>query len=336
MSPEYSRRSISLEQFQDQVMLRMKLMYCEGQLQNFTPLRDQLLAAGQDANARYREIQARSDELSVELRKFLPDRAPRNNNKLPPFPLIEARLHPPIPGPSSGYGGYIQVGSANEGRVWGSPGARGTIETLAIGNTGKTFFTGDIAGHPVEGYPTNPGNYEKDEPQVFISYWDYIIPFPMATSDSMLTYSFDVTVQEYFSLCFGPAIHSCHFVVSETANYTGERWPITAKASGWPISGVQLGIRDFFVRGRVPIQQSMVVRAGQTPALYLLVGVGAVLASGAECIFDDDFSCFFFPGVDRNSVVAETNALARATVTTDFHAPGFIKFQYDPIPIVHE
>ena len=122
MSPEYFRRSMSLERFRANVMLRMKLMYYEGPLQNFHATKRSTPRCRSGRNARYREIQARSDELSVELRKFLQMGLHATTTSYSSSP-DEARLRPRIPGPSSGYGGYIQVGSANEGSVSGSPGA---------------------------------------------------------------------------------------------------------------------------------------------------------------------------------------------------------------------
>ena len=65
-----SRPPVNLKGLPERVLLKAALMRCDAQLRNFTPLRDRLVASGQDANATYRQIESRRDHLTAELKKL--------------------------------------------------------------------------------------------------------------------------------------------------------------------------------------------------------------------------------------------------------------------------
>src|SRR5262249_30633124 len=67
-----SPSAASLTRPQARVFLQIAVMAHEARLRSFTPIRDRLLAHGQDANANYREIEARRDRLRVEWKKLSP------------------------------------------------------------------------------------------------------------------------------------------------------------------------------------------------------------------------------------------------------------------------
>ena len=82
-----SRPPVSLKGLQERVLLSAALMRFNTQLRNFTPLRDRLVASGQDANAAYRQIESRRDQVNGRAEKLhtgpgsppkiLPSTAPR-------------------------------------------------------------------------------------------------------------------------------------------------------------------------------------------------------------------------------------------------------------------
>src|SRR5947209_12498867 len=104
-------------------LLEAELFAREAQLRTFTPLRDRLVASGQDANAAYRRIQSRRDNLAAQLAKLtpapvrLPATAPgsvRPVTSLFSLAIEPARLITGL-GPWFGSSGSVQIGRAQEG-----------------------------------------------------------------------------------------------------------------------------------------------------------------------------------------------------------------------------
>src|SRR5258705_459888 len=109
-----SPSAASLKRLQDRVFVQIAVMAHEARLRNFTPIRDRLLAHGQDANANYREIEARRDRLLVEWRKLTPA-------------MPEATRPPSRGGSGPGLPAFTLPKSLPWG-VWPSPGQSGTLQ----------------------------------------------------------------------------------------------------------------------------------------------------------------------------------------------------------------
>src|ERR1700733_8642785 len=88
---------VEMKGFQERKLLQAQLLGHDAQLRNFTPLRDRLLASGQDATAKYRQILAKRDQVMAELTKLAPA---RNGTSIAaasiklPRPIAPVRVNP--------------------------------------------------------------------------------------------------------------------------------------------------------------------------------------------------------------------------------------------------
>ena len=120
-----SRPPVDLNGLQERVLLSASLMRLNAQLRNFTPLRDRLVAHSQDANAAYRQIESRRDQVMAELKKLSPApvlSVPPSKSFRPPrpvatlsSPIAPARFLPPRNSPWFGYSGRVYAGPLQEG-----------------------------------------------------------------------------------------------------------------------------------------------------------------------------------------------------------------------------
>ena len=81
-----SRPPVNLKGLQELVLVSASLMRLNAQLRNFTPLRDRLVAHGQDASAAYRQIESRRDQVMAE---------PQETHPGPGSPGPSAKVLPP-------------------------------------------------------------------------------------------------------------------------------------------------------------------------------------------------------------------------------------------------
>lgn len=178
-----------------------ELFSLDNQLRTFTPLREQLTAAGQDATAYYRDLQAQRAKLAATLKSAPSISYP----KLPPAQLDGSLLDRPISAarfnPNLGYFGF-----GSSGIVQVAPAA----ECLNIIPTGQYPVSGDITTIPGSesgaepGAVTFTGNPAVGPPEVAVNQyspaieyywlhsWEYLVPFPPPATRSILTYTFHV------------------------------------------------------------------------------------------------------------------------------------------------
>jgi hypothetical protein len=310
-----SPSEVDLATLEQQTLLELRLMTHEAQLRDFDRLRDHLTAHGKDANAKYREIESRRDELGSELRRLTARRHEALRSASEHYVASEVASRQaavsfprifPVTGFWPAYSGTIQMGQANEGRVWNAPGTKGTIYTAHLSETGGIHFGGDVVGAPIEGYPVNPGTYDPSGHQLFLHQWYHVVPFPPPTVDSTLTYAFDVNVQAGLALVEEPAWLYSKVYVGETANYNGQLWTVTMGGLvGWPLNGIQITSPMLYARGQVDAFRSFFVPANRQPAIVVMSTFAAVLDPRAEVIFDHILS-FLAPlsrSGDREGVV---------------------------------
>src|SRR6266851_4793627 len=303
--------------------LQMELIRHDAHLRNFTPIRDALRASGQDADARYRQIQSRRDYVAAELKRITPRpraRTPRPSN-LPWHPglpitshLAAARFDPGTIFPSFGFSGSVQMERALKGISVFPPGTTGVIETVAL-EKGGVFFGGDIAALPIEGRPTNPGTFVDQDEYFWLQNWSYLVPFPPPVVDSTLTYIFDVSVQVETDLVDHTAFGWQYVTVGETTDILTQGFVVDIGAA-FPLSMVHLEgdpALPGLIRAQATVQRSFQVGAGNVvPAVAVLVGFAAELQRQGEVVFDDQ-DCFILTG------------------RRDPCGDGLVDFRYDPL-----
>jgi hypothetical protein len=303
-----SRPPVNLKGLQEQVLLSAALMRFDAQLRNFTPLRDRLLAAGQDANATYRQIESRRDHVMAELKKLTPAPVAAQPPFHPPrpgpvlsVPIAPASFFPPRNSPWFGFAGSVQMGRAHEGDQIVPPGTTGFLYDWQLQDTGGIWFGGQLVGGPVDGQPKE---------HFWLHSWVYLLPFPAPVVESTFTYSFIVPIEVATVTASGGVTLWSFVSVGETPDFAGQE-VVVNKVVGFPLVA-DLNAPSQEVLGQSNVQRSFVVNAGHVPAVAVALGVVAALESGAELHIQDDVS-FILPG----RLVGD----------------GLVDFRYDPILI---
>ena len=309
-------------------LLEAELFARDAQLRNFTPLRDRLVASGQDANAAYRKIQSRRDNLAAQVAKLtpapacLPAFAPgpvRPGTSLLSLAIAPARLITGL-GPWFGSSGSVQIGRAQEG-INVTP--HGKIATSgAISATGR-FPNGVITfdGFLDVSFQSDSQNFDPNDAYVWLHNWNYLFFFPPPTQLSTLTYSFEVEAFAEPSRRAGSVTLMSFASIGETANFVGVDIPVTTGV-GFPLNvdltqpftqnGSLWNGQFGTVQGKSIVQRSFDVGAGHTPAVALVVGVATV---------QDEFSAvdLYFPSSSFVSFISPSSARNEAAGVVDFH-----------------
>jgi len=313
-------------------LLQATLMTCDRQLGNFTPLRDRLVASGQDANAAYRRIESRRDQALTQLKKLMPPAAPissparglRPGSSVLSLPVAPVIFRPPVWG--LGYSGFVQMGRPYEGIdviPQGKYPTTGSIYSVALDeNSSAITFDGDLSVGPAS-LPAN--QYSPDLDYFWIHNWTYLVPFPAPVLTSTFTYSFDVTALADVFLLGGPVTLMCFASIGETANFTGQDVPVTTDA-GWPLNadltqpnatGGNLYNGSYgSLTGTVTVERSFTVGGGQTPAVAIVLGAISCQAMQTEVRLD-------FPGLGDSYIYPSSNGVS-----------GRIDFNYWPQPVI--
>ncbi len=330
-------RVVNLQGFQERKLLQAELMGHDSQLRNFTPLRDRLVASGQDANTIYRQIQSRRDQVMDELKKLTP--APvrpdpglgpvlRPGGSVLALPIAPVRFLPPYYGPWFGYSGTVQMGRGYEGTVVNAQGkypSSGSIYTVALNDTGGITFDGDLTVGPQE-IPEN--QYDPTLQYFWLRNWTYFIPFPAPVVTSTFTYSLDVFVLADLFLLSGPATLMSFISVGEVANFVGDDieantdagWPLVADLTQPDLANGSLYNGAYgSVQGQVTVQRSFGVKAGQVPAVAVVLGVVSSQSMQSEVRLD-------FASLGDSYI-------SPGSFTRD-NSPGIVHFNYNPRPVV--
>jgi hypothetical protein len=289
---------INLDGFHERILLEAELITREGELRNFSAIRDRLTSYGKDANAAYRECIARRDTVAAKLRAMpapppalTKNVAPHRDLSLLELPIAPANFRNPIVNglPGFGYSGFVQAGPLSEG-VNVVPGGRyvtGDIHTASIGAPTYVDFNGAPSVGPEE---LPPDQYDPTIRYFWLHNWQVLVPFPAPTGQSRLTYQFNVGVT--FEIFNGGIGTLMSFVsVGETANLTG---PVTVNAdAGWPLiadlSQPNSTYNGFYgsLSGQTSVQRTFAVGAGHVPAVAIVVGavVGLPMQSEVQLSF---------------------------------------------------
>jgi hypothetical protein len=288
---------------QERMLLEAELITRNGEMSNFSAIRDRVAASGKDANEAYREILARRDKVAAKLHKILksPPVSPRTISPPPGMPLLNAPIAPANfssgisgivgGGVGFGYSGLVQAGGLTEGVIVTPSGdTSGGIDTQNLGSPTYAEF----GGMPKAGPSELPGNTPID-PTIryfWLHTWQVLVPFPAPSGLSRLTYSFNTGAN--FEIFNGGIGRVMSFVsVGETANLTGPV-AITTDA-GWPLNADLSQPAPFYngsygsLSGEVTVQRTFTVGGGHVPAVAVAVGavVGLPMMAEVQLVFGE-------------------------------------------------
>ncbi|MGC2422561.1 MAG: hypothetical protein WA405_13030 [Candidatus Acidiferrales bacterium] len=327
--------TVNLSALNQTKLLQVHCMTYESQLRNFTPLRDRLVAAGKDANAAYRNIQARRDTALDELKRISPPlvvpnpagkvRGPGPVGLTPASPINRFRL-PPI-GPGFGYSGTVPVGFGFDGAEVVPEGehyaALGSIYTVTLNNQG-VVFDGRLIVEPEPGAQTND---DGGLDYCWMHNWLYVIDFPAAAAKATFTYAFNVQAYSNVWLRYGDAMLYTFVSIGESASYTGQQIEVNTGV-GWPFvvdltqpysaNGSQYNgfYHMGYTLGQLTVQRSLIVEAGDTPGVAVVLGVATAQSSESAVTFDTS--------------EGEGGSLNIASLQNEI---GLVNFSYSPLPL---
>jgi hypothetical protein len=293
--------TVDLNGLCERQLLRAELSSSNSQLRNFAPIRDRLAAAGGNVNETYRKILSRRDEIEAELQRLRPQPlAGRGTRSVPPRldrSLLDLPLAPaqslPIGGFGLGFSGYVPIGFATDGiavtpaHTPGGAVTTGSIKTDWLGDRGWVQFSGVLKAGPA------PGPYDPSIKYFWQRNWLFVVPLPVPSWQSLLTYRFNYQVAFSPTVsgdsAFGLGTVSVGEVVdllpgANVIPITEVAWPVDADLD-LPTSRYNGRNGTIFADGIV--QRSFHVEAGRTPAVAVVVGATIGTSSTTEVIIDD-------------------------------------------------
>jgi hypothetical protein len=289
---------VDTKELNERILLEARLLGLDAQVRNFGRVRDRLAAVGKDGAAYYKTIQARRDEVTKALRKsapgaVLPSGNPgglsgpfvhRADQALLSMPIAPAKFDRHLGVFGFGTSGFVQLGAASEGIsdvIGGEHPISGSIESVPGAFPGVVNYTGVLEVGPES---IDPDDYDPTIDYFWVRNWKYLVPFPPPTTESRLTYRFDVG--SFASVFFegGEAMLMNFVSVGETGNLTTGNDVVANASAGWPLMAdltqpaPGYNGRYGAVDGLVSVQRSFMVTAGHVPAVAIVVGVIASLS----------------------------------------------------------
>ena len=282
----------------ERILLEARLLSLDAQLRNIGRIRDRLVAVGKDGAAYYGKVQARRDEVLKALRKFAPGvvLSPGNlgglggsfvhraDQGLLSMPIAPAKFDRDLGVFGFGTAGFVQLGAASEGVydvLGGEHPSSGSIDSVPGAFPGVVNYKGVLEVGPES---ISPDDYDPSIDYFWIRNWKYLVPFPPPTTESRLTYRFNVggSASVFFE---GGETMLMNFVsVGETGNLTTGNDVVATTGAGWPLMADLTqpapGYNGHYgsIDGSVSVQRSFMVPAGHVPAVAIVVGVIASLS----------------------------------------------------------
>ncbi|TMJ05435.1 MAG: hypothetical protein E6G97_03290 [Alphaproteobacteria bacterium] len=263
-------------------LVEAELSGCQAQLNNFAPIRERLVAGGQDAAAAYRLLVSRRDTLAKKLGGLWKKlgSTPQRGPHLPMGDLLSLPLDPGwIRGTQIGlgYSGYTQMPALQEGISVIPPGryVSGELTTTELGSGYVNF----------EGWPSvgpdqiAPNLYDPSIRYFWLRNWHTIVVFPAPVVNCDFTYQFRANAWTTLYHGADPGVLMAFVSVGETANYVGQQVAVNADG-GWPwnLDLSQLtGFRGSVQGQEVTVRRTLYVRAGQRPAVAIVIGAAVGL-----------------------------------------------------------
>jgi hypothetical protein len=232
----------------------------------------------------------------------------RNVSSALSLPVAAPRLLEPGLKPRFGYSGSVDMGPASEGEDRIPPDGTGSFKAQSGGllANGSILFTGDLAA-------------DGREPVLWLHDWNYVISFPPPSVPSVLTYSFAVGVKVGIWGGQGDGTFLSWLSTGESANFTGQ--DIAVNNDGYPLARNLTDIPADGAASGLNVKRSLMVEAGDTPAVCLVVGVATALSPGSAITFHPE-DCFICPAA---SVDPATGLGRRPGL-------GIVNYHYQPLP----
>ena len=190
------RMLIDLRGLQERKLAEAELSGCQAQLNNFAPIRERLVAGGQDATAAYRQLLSRRDTLAKKLGGLLA-KLGGTSQRGPHLPFSDLLLLPLDPGwirgteIGLGYSGYTQMPTMQEG-ISVIPSGRYVSGELTTTELGSGFV--NFQGWPSVGPDEIPANqYDPSIRYFWLRNWHTMVAFPAPVVNSNFTYEFRAT-----------------------------------------------------------------------------------------------------------------------------------------------
>jgi hypothetical protein len=321
---------IDIKNLQERKLLEAELLSLDMQVRNFGRLRDRLSGAGKDADASYRTIQARRDQIAKKVR---PEAGPptvrdprlpfdRLEEPLLALPIAPAKFISELGVFGFGTSGLVQVAPASEGInvvAHGRFPTSGEIKTVAGSFPGIVTFSGRLN--------VGPDQISQDQVDPTINFfwfhnWKYLIPFPPPTATSILTYRFDVRALANIFFAGLEATAMSFVSLGETANLTTGNDVVVNIDGGWPLMADLTQPTASYnghlgsIHGQVTVQRSFRVPRGDVPGVAVVVGAVGALSMMTEVGFS-------FPGLGDSGI----------SIGSQFPA-GRVAYSYEPEIVV--
>jgi len=301
----------------------------DGQLRTFERIRERLAASGKDPSDFYRRLQARRETLIATLKLPNPPSTVHKSNRfekeLAALPIAPAKFNHLTGVFGFGITGFVQLGPASEGvqdivTPQNAFPHSGNIITVPGSSPGVVMFNGHLRVGP-EQIPAD--QYDPTINYFWIHNWNYLIPFPPPTVESLFSYRF--TTYAGFSIMFsgGEANVSSFVTLGVTPNLTTATEVKVGPESVWPLPTTDLtqpapGYNGHYgeLSGRITVQGSFMVGAGGVPGVAVVVGTIAALSMMSEV-------GLFFPGLGNSGIEIHSAA-----------GVGRVEYWYEPQPEV--
>jgi hypothetical protein len=311
--------------------LETELFSLDGQVRGFDRIRERLAATGKDPSVFYRQLQARREKIVATLKQ-----PTKPSGAVHPFAHLEQELLAlPIAAAKFnhltgifGFGtiGLVQLAPASEGiqDVVAPHNAfphSGNIITVPGSIPGAVMFNGHLQVGP-EQIPAD--QYDPTINYFWIHNWNYLIPFPPPTVESLFSYRF--TTYAGFSIMFagGEGNISSFVTLGVTPNLMTATEVKVGPESVWPLPTTDLtqpapGYNGHYgeVSGRATVQGSFMVGAGGVPGIAVVVGTIVALSMMSEV-------SLYFPSLGNSGI----------EIYSASGGAGRVEYCYEPQPIV--
>jgi hypothetical protein len=199
-------------------------------------------------------------------------------------PIVAAKFDQVLGGFHFGSTGTVQLAPAIEGVndvVHGRHPSSGEITTVPGAYPGTVTYRGLLNVGP-ESIPQN--QYDPTINYFWIHNWNYLVPLPPPSSQSVLTYRFDVYARTNVFFEGGEGQAMAFVSLGETADLTTGADLTPNINGGWPLMadltqpGPAYNGHYGYVDGSITVQRSFTVGANHVPGIAIVVGAIASLS----------------------------------------------------------
>jgi hypothetical protein len=274
-------------------LLEAEAFSLDAQMRGFGPIRERLSAQGKNPSEHYGALLARRAEIAGTLgrqvpstQSSLPDdvHIPGPSELLLLGPIAAAKFDHVLGSWLFGSTGSVQLAPAQEGVndvVHGKHPSSGTITTVPGAYPGIVTYRGLLEVGP-ESIP--PDQYDPTPNYFWVHNWKYLVPIPPPSTQSVLTYRFEVYARTNVFFEGGEGQAMAFVSLGETADLTTGTNLTPNIDGGWPLMtdltqpGPAYNGHYGYVDGSVMVQRSFTVGANHVPGIAIVVGAIASLS----------------------------------------------------------